>query len=151
MWFVSCLKICRKVFQLSTGLTAELIDSVFEPVFSPRGSNRYAIEEKLVFNFTQYLEDVEKGNVEVTLSDVQTKIKLENILQFITGAEEVPAIGFTPKLTIQFLHDADTPRKLSVSTCANVITIPVHGMAEYESFANEFTFCMVNSPGFGTI
>ena len=38
-----CPEIFRKVFQISSGLTAELVDSVFHPIFSPKGSNRNAV------------------------------------------------------------------------------------------------------------
>eukprot|EP00112_Aurelia_sp_Birch-Aquarium-sp1_P025839 Seg883.4 transcript_id=Seg883.4/GoldUCD/mRNA.D3Y31 product="G2/M phase-specific E3 ubiquitin-protein ligase" protein_id=Seg883.4/GoldUCD/D3Y31 len=143
--------IFRKVFQTSSGLTAELVDSVFRPIFIPKGSNRYTVEEHIVFNFNQYLEDVERGAVKVVVSEEEVTIRLENILQFVTGSEEIPAIGFSPRPTIEFLHDLETPRKLSVSTCANVITLPVAGIAEYKHFSDEFSFCMMNSPGFGSI
>ena len=91
---------------------------------------------------------MERGAVKVTVSEEEVTIQLENILQFVTGSEEIPAIGFGPRPTIEFLHEVETPRKLSVSTCANVLTLPVAGMAEYKKFSDEFSFCMMNSPGF---
>eukprot|EP00794_Sanderia_malayensis_P004279 gene4279-4846_t len=121
------------------------------PIFSPKGSNRCAVDEQIVLNFNQYLEDVERGAVKVTVSEEEVTIRLENILQFVTGSEEILAIGFSPRPTIEFLHEVETQRKLSVSTCANVPTLPVAGIAEYKNFSDEFSFCMMNSPGFGSI
>ncbi len=147
-----CPEIFRKVFQRSSAsLTAELVDSIFQPHFSPKGSNRYAVEEQNVFHFNQYLEDVERCAVKVTVSGEEVTVKVENILQFVTGSEEVPAIGFSPKPTIEFVHESEVLRKLSVSTCANILTFPVAGMTDYKKFSDEFTFCMMNSTGFGSI
>lgn len=78
-------------------------------------------------------------------------VNLKHVLPFVTGAEDIPAIGFTPRPTIQFLHDSLPRRKMSSNTCANILTIPEAGMFDLTKFEDEFTFCMMNSPGFGVI
>ena len=50
-------------------LTAEDVDYIFDPVFSPAGSNKFAIEQSIIFNFNQYLEDAESGKVTGQLED----------------------------------------------------------------------------------
>ena len=37
------------------------------------------------------------------------------------------------------------------NTFGNVLTIPCTKMSEYVRFAEEFTFCIMNSPGFGML
>ena len=142
----------RSVFQVSSAkLTAEDLDNIFEPVFSPASSNRFAVEQNIIFNFNQYLEDVEQGKVISQLQGMPVTITLNQILEFVTGAYDVPAISFSPHPTIEFLHDEDSTRKMSANTCANVLKLPVKGLCDEVKFAEEFTFCMLNSPGFGFI
>lgn len=141
----------RKTFEKQKDLTAEFVDEIFNPEFSPKDSNKYAVEQKIAFNFTQYLEDVEQGNVKTTVEDKEITVCLKHVLQFVTGADDIPVIGFCPRPTIKFSHNAVPNRKLSANTCANILTIPVAGMREYSKFSEEFTFCMMNSPGFGVL
>ena len=143
----------RPIFQLSKKkLTADLLDNIFLPLFSPGGSNKRVKEESVVFNFNQMLENVEKGKVVEEVNGAEVTISLSDILMFATGACEVPAIGFSPRPTLQFNHDTAVERKLSVSTCANILTIPISDrMCALESFEKEFIFCILNSPGFGNI
>lgn len=93
------------------------------------------MEQNIVFNFNQYLEDVEQGKVVSQLQGMPVTITLNQILEFVTGAHDVPAIGFSPHPTIEFLHDLDSTRKMSASTCANVLRIPVTGMCDQSKFA----------------
>ena len=109
------------------------------------------MEQNIIFNFNQYLEDVEQGKVISQLQGMPVTITLNQILEFVTGAYDVPAIGFSPHPTIEFLHDEDSTRKMSANTCANVLKLPVKGLCDEVKFAEEFTFCMLNSPGFGLI
>ena len=106
-------------------------------------------KQNIIFNFNQYLEDVENGKIVSELEWKTVTINLDQILEFATGARDVPAIGFSPRPTIEFLYDLDTPRKMSANTCANVLKFPVAGLSEYTMFAEQFTFCLLNSPGFG--
>ena len=121
-------------------LTAENVDSIFDPVFSPAGSNKFVIEQSIIFNFNQYLEDVENGKVVGQLEDREVKISLSDILQFATGAQNVPAIGFSPHPTIVFQHDLVTLRKISTNTCANILKFPVSGLDAEKDFLRNLLF-----------
>ncbi|XP_028412413.1 G2/M phase-specific E3 ubiquitin-protein ligase-like [Dendronephthya gigantea] len=129
-------------------LTAEDVDAIFDPVFSPTGSNKYAIEQSIIFNFNQYLEDAESGKVIGQLEDREVKISLSDIFQFATGARHIPAVGFSPRPTIVFLHHLHMARKISTNSCANILKFPVSGLNDGKKFSEEFTFCLLNSPGF---
>jgi hypothetical protein len=139
----------RSLFEVSnTKLTAEDVDSIFDPKFSLPGSNKFAIEQNIIFNFNQYLEDVENDRVVSQVEDREVVLNLNQILEFATGAQHVPAVGFSPRPTIEFLHNLNTPRKISTNTCANVLKFPVNELCDQKKFSEEFTFCLLNSPGF---
>ena len=143
----------REVFQYGNAmLTADLLDDIFQPLYSPEGSNKRVTEERIVFNFNQMLENVEKGKVVKEVGENEITISLSHILMFATGASEIPAIGHMPHPSIRFDHNTSEERKLCVSTCANILTLPVSEKMTYlESFQEEFMFCMLNSPGFGNV
>ncbi len=62
----------RAVFQYGKAtLTADLLDNIFHPSFSPEGSNKRVKEERIVFNFNQMLENVEKGKVVEELGETE--------------------------------------------------------------------------------
>lgn len=138
-------------------VTSEKLDELFNCVFSPEGSNRRAPEEAVALNFFLYLEAVEANEAKSNLLDLATgeeteiTLSLSDVLQFITGSSTVPATGFNEKPSIVFQH-GDPHRKLHANTCSNTLTLPVNStLMEFESFKNEFTSCLVMSPGFGTI
>ena len=139
----------RSLFEVSnTKLTAEDIDSIFDPQFSPVGSNKFSIEQKIIFNFNQYLEDVENGRVVSQVEEREVTLNLNQILEFATGAQDIPAVGFSPRPTIEFLHNFCAQRKISTNACANVLKFPVGELCDQKKFNEEFTFCLLNSPGF---
>lgn len=60
-------------------------------------------------------------------------------MKFLTGAEEIPALGAPPKITVQFKHDCSasadgTQCKCypTVSTCAYLVNLPIHISSEEE-------------------
>lgn len=141
----------RPVFQRSHDLTAELLDEMFQPKFSPDCSNRQAVEQNIMFHFNNFLEDVEKGKITCDINHEEVTLTLNQVLQFVTGAVEIPAIGFTPRPSIEFLH-LEQSRKISASTCSNTLKIPVNTVScDYNNFCKEFTFCIMNCAGFGLI
>ena len=115
----------RKLLQHDNNerLTAEVVDNQFHRIFSDQGSNKRRSEEAIAFNFSHYLEDVEQGLVTSNVLDPDTeeihtsKVKLAHVLQFVTGSDRIPAIGFDTSLTIMFDHD-EPYRKLTVNTCS---------------------------------
>ena len=141
----------RMIFEYSNQLlTAEMVDEVFDPVYSPVGSSAFVEEQAIMFNFNQLLEDIEQGKVSVDIEGQSFKFTLGDILQFVTGCRDIPAIGFLPQPSISFLHGDDAKKKLSPNTCANILRFPVtEKMLKYPYFKEDIIFCIVNSPGFG--
>jgi hypothetical protein len=84
------------------------------------------------------LEDVGKEIITARIEEKEMVVTLKHVLQFITGAEDIPAIGFTPRPTIKFVHQTDGKPKRKLGS-------------DYEAFSEDFTFCMLNSPGFGVL
>ena len=131
----------RCLFEVGNAkLTAEDVDSISDPVFSPAGSNKFAIEQSIIFNFNQYLEDAESGKVTGQLEDREVKVSLSDILQFATGAQHVPAVGFSPRPTIVFLHHLHMARKISTNSCANILKFPVSGLEDGKNFLRSSRF-----------
>lgn len=127
------------------------------PLFSPHGSNKRMSEEAVSFNFSTYLGDVARRKIRGTIEDINTGEKSEvlitasMVLQFITGSTHIPPIGFNPKPTVQFSHEAPG-RKMSANTCSNMLTLLVTSpYLNYELFKTEFTSCLLESPGFGNV
>ena len=138
-------------------LTAEKVDDLFMPVFSPRESNKRTSVEAVSLNFSSYLEEVESDNITCNVVDFSTgqqsemRLTLAAVLQFITGSSSIPAIGFDDWPSITFLHD-DSGRKLSTNTCSNTLHLPVNSTPlSYDKFKVEYTSCMTESPGFGNV
>ncbi|XP_032233544.1 G2/M phase-specific E3 ubiquitin-protein ligase [Nematostella vectensis] len=141
----------RTVFEVPKELTAEMLDDIFDVKYSPRDSNKFHAETEVIFNFTQYLEDIEKGQISSVLEGKEVVVTLNHVIQFVTGSHGIPAIGFTPRPSIHFNHDSPN-RKLTANTCANQLTLTVDGrIRQYEHFSRDFTFCMFNSRGFGLL
>ena len=138
-------------------LSAEDLDKLFTFELSPVGSNRRQKEEAIVMNFTRYLEDVEEGSITSVLVDPDTNeeinasVNLSQILQFVTGAAEIPPLRFKNQPRVVFNH-VDPLRKLEANTCALQLCLPAKDkMTENDSFKEESTDCILNSPGFGKV
>ena len=109
------------------------------------------------FNFPRYLEDVSDAKVKGTIQDFDTAEKSHvvittgMVLQFITGSYQVPALKFDPVPSLKFLHD-DPGRKMNANTCGNTLNQPVSSKyLDYNLFQEEFTTCILDSPGFGNV
>ena len=140
-------EVFRMLFESSNQLlTAEIVDEVFDPV----GSSAFVEEQAIMFNFNQLLEDIEQGKVSVVIEGQNFNFTLGDILQFVTGCRDIPAIGFLPRPSVEFLHGDNAKQKLSANTCANILRFPVtEKMLKYPYFKEDIVFCIVNSPGFG--
>lgn len=142
----------RKVFEFSDCLTAELLDEIFVPVYSPPGSSAFVKEQAIMFNFNQLLEDIEQCKVTVDVEGQNVKFTLSDILQFVTGSNDIPAIGFIPQPTILFLHGENAKQKLSANTCSNTLKLVItDDLCKYNNFQEDVLFCIMNSPGFGNV
>ncbi|KAJ8290602.1 hypothetical protein GJAV_G00015150 [Gymnothorax javanicus] len=117
-------------------LTAEIIEKLFRENRSECGSNKFQRENEAVCHWRDYLLDAEMGLCSATLKD---------ILIFATGSDNVPALGFDPTPTLEFLHD--NSRFPEANTRSNILRIPFK--ESYEYFVKDMDFGIKNSPGFG--
>ena len=145
----------RKLMQGQTEpLTAAMLDDMFKPELSPEGNIKREKEEEILFNFTHFLEEVEKGNVQY-IGDQHwnnTKLTLGSVLSFVTGATSIPALGFNTAPVIKFDHNAPVGWKPTANTCANVLILPVNSTLKvYESFKTEMITCLQSAQGFGLL
>lgn len=77
---------------------------------------------------------------------VENDASLGDILVFFTGLDSVPALGFSPKPSLEFITHSRFPL---ANTCENILHIPVH--AVYTAFKSDMDFAIRNSPGFGRV
>ncbi|XP_016521610.1 G2/M phase-specific E3 ubiquitin-protein ligase-like [Poecilia formosa] len=123
-------------------LTADVMDQLFTPRLSPKGSNKRRLEEDVIPLWRDYLQDAE---------DEEGSSKLQNILVFATGASEIPPIGFSPGPSIEFLHgsseESHTKKLPMANTCINCLKLPV--LTCYEVFKENMDFALANTQGFG--
>ncbi|KAJ8310422.1 hypothetical protein KUTeg_012287, partial [Tegillarca granosa] len=104
------------LFQSSvTSLIFRMLTAMLKPLFSPDGSNNDMLEKKVYSAFLRYLREVASGRRE--------NISVGKILQFVTGAEEEPVVGFTMKPTIQFVEKDDSFIP-TANTCINCLRLP---------------------------
>ncbi|XP_040905180.1 G2/M phase-specific E3 ubiquitin-protein ligase-like [Toxotes jaculatrix] len=116
-------------------LTVTAIENLFQPELSPIGSNRRAQEDKTRSFWADYLLDCEENNSTVTL---------EEIFMFATGLPCVPPAGMDPQPRLQFLPTSKLPM---ANTCANTLKLPL--LDSYNTFKENMSFGIKNSPGFG--
>jgi hypothetical protein len=145
----------RKLFQGNMEpLTAEMLDDMFTPELSPVGNIKREREEEILFNFTHFVEEIEKGKVQY-IGDAhwsKTKLTLGSVLSFVTGATSIPALGFDTTPVIKFDHDAPVGWKPTANTCANELTLPVNTTLKgYDSFKTEMVTCLQSAQGFGML
>uniref|UniRef100_A0A9J8BR99 HECT domain-containing protein n=1 Tax=Cyprinus carpio carpio TaxID=630221 RepID=A0A9J8BR99_CYPCA len=96
-------------------LTANDVENLFQIIHSERGSNAF-----------------------------QAECRTMDVLVFFTGCDSIPALGFSPKPSLEFITCSRFP---VANTCENILRIPVH--AVYTSFRSDMDFAIRNSPGFG--
>ncbi len=89
------------------------------------------------------------GTVQVTNKGEteEYSLRLEDVLQFATGATAEPPIGFVPSPKLAFQSDSPLP---SANTCVNAIFLPLQHVG-YEEFKYYFVYGIVNAAGFGQI
>lgn len=68
-------------------LTLKQLTSLLEPDFSEEGTNSRKFEGEAYSIFIKYLREVARGRRE--------DLTLEHILQFTTGVDEEPVLGFS--------------------------------------------------------
>ncbi|KAK2564370.1 G2/M phase-specific E3 ubiquitin-protein ligase, partial [Acropora cervicornis] len=113
-------------------LTAERMEELFQAKTSPAGSSEAVTESLVLSRGSDFLQDVEDEDIDITLSD---------ILFFTTGCRVLPQCEMP--VTIEFLHELPS-RFPTANTCSSILRPPVVHQA-YESFKADLTFGILNA------
>ncbi|KAI5094762.1 G2/M phase-specific E3 ubiquitin-protein ligase-like, partial [Silurus meridionalis] len=90
--------------------------SLFEISYSAQGTKRREEEEETVYCWELMLKMIE---------DKETKLRFEELLVFITAADEIPVLGFPEKLSIHFYQQETRGLRLPyTSTCMMGLFLP---------------------------
>jgi hypothetical protein len=85
-----------------------------------------------------------------TCATKELPVHLEHLLQFITGADSIPPLGFPDLLSIIFYDQENgTTRYPYSSTCAMTLALP-RGHEDPTSFEELFSRSLFDSCGFHT-
>uniref|UniRef100_A0AAX7W3L7 HECT domain-containing protein n=1 Tax=Astatotilapia calliptera TaxID=8154 RepID=A0AAX7W3L7_ASTCA len=120
---------------LNNGLRSlGVLDALQTYPLQMKWSNAFQDECRTLAFWQDYLQEAEFEN----------DVSLEDILVFCTGCDSIPALGFSPKPSLEFVTNCRFP---VANTCENILRIPVH--AVYTTFKSDMDFAIRNSPGFG--
>ncbi|XP_033729584.1 G2/M phase-specific E3 ubiquitin-protein ligase-like [Pecten maximus] len=114
--------------------TQDNFEDLFQYQLDEPGSNSRVNQAQCIAFWRDYLEEVEEETV---------ALKFSQILQFCTGAKEVPPLGFSPQPTIAF-WDEKYPK---ANTCANTLVLPTTSK-RYKEFVGNIEFGILNAQGF---
>lgn len=96
-------------------LTVKNLTNLLKPEFSEEGSNSRTFESAVYAKFMKYLREAASGR--------RAAVSLSNILQFVTGAEEEPVLGFVLHPSLRFVQVTSTFIPTS-NTCINCLNLP---------------------------
>ena len=111
-------------------------DSEIEELFNLPIEEEEVLEEEATFFWISILAEIEGHANDLEFS-------FEDILIFVTGAADVPPMGFSPSPTLEFCDEIKYP---TASTCTNVLTLPLN--QAYEEFKDNFVFWHSEQPWF---
>lgn len=108
-------------------LSRRMLITLLPPNFSEEGSNARRFETEIYDLFSKYTRLAATGQ--------RGSITLEHVLQFVTGTDEEPPLGFSVAPCIEFVEatsrgtDSHTecPFLPTANTCANTLYLPRHG------------------------
>ena len=103
----------------STKLNVRNLVHLLEPKFAEEGSNTKRYEKEACAAFYKYVKEVASGR-RVTGSTTRT---LNHVLQFVCGADEEPALGFSISPQIRFVSSSGSFLPTS-NTCTNTLHLP---------------------------
>ena len=101
-------------------LTRRKLLALLKPNFSEEGSNAHLFENEVYDLFTKYTR--------LAASRQRGSVTLGHILQFVTGTDEEPPLGFGIAPHIEFVEKESTGTKCpflpTANTCANTLYLP---------------------------
>eukprot|EP00794_Sanderia_malayensis_P018367 gene18367-20214_t len=123
-------------------LTSQKFKSLYNVSYSECGSNLRIEEENSIYSFELFIQDLEEGQVD--------GLALEDLLIFVTGAEDVPPLGFSKPITVEFYSNTARERRLPwSSTCALELHLP-RG-CQPEAFKEVMSQALLDCQGFGIV
>lgn len=91
------------------------------------------------------------GNVSITIDGGAVHMQIKDVLQFISGADCVPPLGFEKKFIICFYDQEKGITRLPfASTCALQLSLP-RGAEDESTFTTLMTSAIFGSAGFGKV
>ena len=151
-------------FRKPRELTADFVLDLFEPVLSERDSNTRMIEEAIVMNWNDFIKDVANKGLLLWLEYIIRNVKcldifagtelltLQHIMEFATGAQNVPVVGFYTKPMLAFDLEATSERRcLTASTCTMKIVFTRRHNVDYDAFKDDVAYGILNSHGFNSV
>ena len=129
----------------SAALTRRKLLLLLHPQFSESGSNARRYETEIYNVFSNYTREAASGQ--------RGTVNLESLLQFITGTNEEPALGFGVAPSILFVPASDVSEWAFVpqaNTCANTLFLPVRSQEQIplpsqEKLFEVYDFAFVNA------
>ncbi|XP_052281203.1 uncharacterized protein LOC127878711 [Dreissena polymorpha] len=98
-------------------LTLKRLMIILKAVFSENGSNRQTLEKDVYAIFVKYVREVASGR--------RGSVSLGHILQFATGTDEEPMLGFSIHPSIEFVEvQANSSFIPTANTCINCMKLP---------------------------
>ena len=88
-----------------------------------------------------------------TLGIPECDLTVGDLLKFITGARDIPALGFPEQIAIYFIHECDQVKckcRPKVSTCDLHLQLPVHYQSSEDMIA-AWMSALKECKGFGHI
>ncbi len=145
-------------------VTIEDLTESFAVLYSENGSNNRTKEEAIVYFWYEYITE-SAGNFDnvfemsITCTDLALTLSISvpvgrsvttaEIVQFLSGATRIPAIGFDTTPKVRFTDEECLPR---VSTCDVAITFPRSmGLMRFDKFCEILDMCIKGSFGFGSV
>ena len=120
----------------SGALTVKELINLLPPCFSEEGTNDRYLQKNLYNSYIRYVREVSAGKRKCG----QVTVTLEHILQFTSGTNTEPLLGFEKPPGINFVKCMESGSFLPISnTCSNALTLPYPcGLAPWPSDAELF-------------
>ena len=123
-------------------LTSQKLKSLYRVTYSESGSNLRIEEESSIYSFELFIQDLEERQLD--------GLQLEDLLIFVTGAEDVLPLGFSRQITVDFYSNTTNERRLPwSSTCAMGQHLP-RG-CQPDEFKETTSQALLDCQGFGIV
>lgn len=79
-----------------------------------------------------------------------TGCTISDVLVFLSGADQVPPLGFIPSPKVSFLH-SPTSKFSTASTCDICLRLPTCHGEDYQAFKEAMVSSLKDNDGFGGV